>query len=204
MEQARAEAHALGLLSSELYGNAEDSRTAEGYYRVQGGVEYCCARALAFAPHADLLWMETKVPTLQEANVFASAVHKRFPGKLLAYNLSPSFNWDQAGLDATGLESFVHDLARMGYVWQFITLAGFHADALAIDTFAADFVQRGMLAYVERIQRAERAAGVETLQHQKWSGAHYMDRLMSTALGGSCSVSAMGKGNTESQFSLAQ
>ncbi|MBF3561649.1 hypothetical protein ISF97_31170, partial [Burkholderia pseudomallei] len=119
---------------------------------------------------------------------------------MLAYNLSPSFNWDASGMTDADMSEFIPRVARLGYVWQFITLAGFHADALVTDTFARDFARRGMLAYVERIQREERSNGVETLQHQKWSGANFYDRVLKTVQGGISSTAAMGKGVTEEQF----
>jgi isocitrate lyase len=119
------------------------------------------------------------------------AIH---PHQMLAYNLSPSFNWDAAGMNDAQMQSYIPDLANMGYCWQFITLAGFHSNALVVDTFARDFAQRGMLAYVQDIQRQERTHGVETLSHQTWSGANYYDQLLKTVTGGVSSTAAMGKG----------
>jgi isocitrate lyase len=119
------------------------------------------------------------------------AVH---PEVMLAYNLSPSFNWDAAGMSDEQMQSYIPDLARLGFCWQFITLAGFHSNALVVDTFARDFAQRGMLAYVQDIQRQERTHGVETLSHQTWSGANYYDQLLKTVTGGVSSTAAMGKG----------
>mmetsp|Transcript_27665 Transcript_27665/g.56802 ORF Transcript_27665/g.56802 Transcript_27665/m.56802 type:complete len:124 (-) Transcript_27665:583-954(-) len=118
---------------------------------------------------------------------------------MLAYNLSPSFNWDAAGMTEQQMETYVQDLGECGFCWQFITLAGFHVDGLGIDTFAKDFSKRGMRAYVETVQREERAKGVETLTHQKWSGAGYSDALLATLDRGSSTL-AMGDGVTESQF----
>merc|ERR1739845_21758 len=130
-------------------------------------------RAIAFAPYADCIWMETGKPILSQATQFAKEVRAAWPHQMLAYNLSPSFNWDAAGMTDAQMESFVWDLAKMGFCWQFITLAGFHCNALSIDLFARDYAKRGALAYVEMIQRQERKHGVETLTHQKWSGADY-------------------------------
>lgn len=175
-------------------------RTREGYYRFDGGIRACVARGIAFGPHCDLLWMETAKPDLLEAREFASGVRAVHPEVMLAYNLSPSFNWDAAGMDEAQMQSYIPDLARLGFCWQFITLAGFHSNALVADTFARDFAQRGMLAYVQDIQRQERTHGVETLAHQTWSGANYYDQLLKTVTGGVSSTAAMGHGVTETQF----
>lgn len=179
-------------------------RTREGFYRFQGGTRACIARGIAFAPHADLLWMETAKPDINQARDFAEGVRAKHPHQMLAYNLSPSFNWDAAGMTDVQMREFIPELAKMGYCWQFITLAGFHANALITDTFAKDYAQRGMLAYVEDIQRQERKHGVETLAHQTWSGANYYDQLMKTVTGGISSTAAMGKGVTEDQFTKGQ
>eukprot|EP00897_Mesotaenium_endlicherianum_P000499 jgi/Mesen1/1044/ME000122S00034 len=175
-------------------------RTREGFYRFRGGTKACIARGCAFAPHADLLWMETAMPDINQARDFAEGVRAKHPEVMLAYNLSPSFNWDAAGMNDAQMQDFIPALGRMGYCWQFITLAGFHANALIADTFAKDFAQRGMLAYVQDIQRQERVNGVETLAHQTWSGANYYDQLMKTVTGGISSTAAMGHGVTEDQF----
>jgi len=175
-------------------------RTREGYYRFDGGIRACVARGIAFAPHCDLLWMETAKPDLLEAREFASGMRAVHPEVMLAYNLSPSFNWDAAGMDEAQMQSYIPDLARLGFCWQFITLGGFHSNALVTDTFARDFAQRGMLAYVQDIQRQERTHGVETLAHQTWSGANYYDQLLKTVTGGVSSTASMGHGVTETQF----
>ncbi|KAA8520320.1 hypothetical protein F0562_014576 [Nyssa sinensis] len=122
------------------------------------------------------------------------------PEIMLAYNLSPSFNWDASGMTEEQMRDFNPRIAKLGYCWWFITLAGFHADALIVDTFAKDFARREMLAYVEKIQRKERNHGVNTLAHQKWSGANHYDRVLRTVQGGITSTVAMGKGVTEEQF----
>ena len=169
-------------------------RTREGFYRFQGSTKACIARGVAFAPYADLLWMETAKPEMNQARDFAEGVKAVHPHQMLAYNLSPSFNWDAAGMNDAQMQEFIPALARMGFCWQFITLAGFHANALVVDTFARDFAERGMLAYVQDIQRQERNFGVETLAHQTWSGANYYDQLMKTVTGGISSTAAMGAG----------
>ncbi|KZT09325.1 isocitrate lyase [Laetiporus sulphureus 93-53] len=175
-------------------------RTREGFYRYQGGTQCAVNRAVAFAPYADLLWMETKKPILTQAKEFAEGVHAVYPQQWLAYNLSPSFNWEAAGLNSEDMRSYVWELAKLGFCWQFITLAGLHSDAYISDLFARAFATEGMKAYVELIQRREREIGCDVLTHQKWSGADYMDNLMKTVTGGVSSTSAMGKGVTEAQF----
>ncbi|THG96162.1 hypothetical protein EW026_g5622 [Hermanssonia centrifuga] len=176
-------------------------RTREGFYRYQGGTQCAINRAVAFAPYADLLWMETKKPILAQAKEFADGVHTVYPQQWLAYNLSPSFNWDAAGLGTDDMKAYVWELGKLGFVWQFITLAGLHSNAYINDLFARSFATEGMKAYVEIIQRKEREIGCDVLTHQKWSGADYMDNLMKTVTGGVSSTAAMGKGVTESQFS---
>ncbi|KAJ7531790.1 hypothetical protein O6H91_14G058600 [Diphasiastrum complanatum] len=191
-------AEKLGV--TNLFWDWDLPRTREGFYRFQGSTKAAIARGCAFAPYADLLWMETATPDALQAREFAEGVKARHPEVMLAYNLSPSFNWDAAGMNDAQMQSFIPDLAKMGFCWQFITLAGFHANSLVVDTFARDFAQRGMLAYVQDIQRQERNNGVETLAHQTWSGANYYDQLLKTVTGGISSTAAMQKGVTEDQF----
>ncbi|XP_071723213.1 isocitrate lyase [Rutidosis leptorrhynchoides] len=197
-ERAREIAERLGL--PNLFWDWDLPRTREGFYRFKGSVMAAVVRGWAFAPHCDLIWMETASPDYNECTEFAQGVKSKIPDMMLAYNLSPSFNWDASGMSDEQMRDFIPKIARLGYCWQFITLAGFHADALVIDTFAKDYATRGMLAYVERIQRQERHNGVDTLAHQKWSGANYYDRYLKTVQGGISSTAAMGKGVTEEQF----
>ena len=197
MVEMKALAKSMGVQPTFCW---EKARTVEGYYRVQGGVEFCIARAHAYAPYADLIWMETKVPGLALAQRFAEGVKKEFPHQMLAYNLSPSFNWDKANLSDEQIRTFIDDLAKMGFVWQFITLAGFHSTGLGITRFARDYAKRKMLAYVEGIQRAERNEGVETLKHQTWSGTELIDTMQDTVTGGLSSTKTMSSGVTEAQF----
>lgn len=178
----------------------DSPRTREGFYRYQGGTQCAIHRAIAFAPYADLLWMETKKPILAQAQEFAAGVHAARPGHWLAYNLSPSFNWEAAGLTEKDMEDYVWDLGKLGFVWQFITLGGLHSNAYISDLFAQNFAKTGMKAYVEIVQRRERELGCDTLKHQKWSGADYADNLIKTVTGGVSSTAAMGTGVTESQF----
>lgn len=197
-EQAREIAERLGV--TNLFWDWDLPRTREGFYRFRGSVAAAIVRGRAFAPHADIIWMETSSPDLNECTEFATGIKVTHPEIMLAYNLSPSFNWDASGMTDADMVEFIPKIARLGFCWQFITLAGFHADALVVDTFARDFAHRGMLAYVERIQREERNNGVDTLAHQKWSGANYYDRYLKTVQGGISSTAAMGKGVTEEQF----
>ncbi|KAJ2302954.1 isocitrate lyase 1 [Coemansia sp. RSA 2705] len=190
----------FGGQASEVFWDWDAPRPCEGYYRYRGGTPACIMRAVAYAPFSDLLWMETAKPILKQAEEFATGVHAVYPEQWLAYNLSPSFNWDAAGLTDADMEAYVPALGKLGFVWQFITLAGFHATGLSVDMFARSYAKRGMYAYVNDIQRQERANGVETLAHQKWSGAKYVDSLMTIATGGVSATAAMGAGVTEAQF----
>ncbi|MBA0738575.1 hypothetical protein Gogos_011910 [Gossypium gossypioides] len=191
-EQAREIAERLGL--KNLFWDWDLPRTREGFYRFKGSVMAAIVRGWAFAPHVDLIWMETSSPDLVECTEFAQGVKSVHPEIMLAYNLSPSFNWDASGMSDEQMRDFIPRIAKLGFCWQFITLAGFHADALVTDIFARDFARRGMLAYVEKIQREERNNGVDTLAHQKWSGANFYDRYLKTVQGGISSTAAMGKG----------
>ncbi|KAK4766519.1 hypothetical protein SAY87_008161 [Trapa incisa] len=206
-EQAREVTERLGV--TNLFWDWDLPRTREGFYRFKGSVMAAVVRGWAFAPYCDLIWMETSSPDLVECTAFAEGVKSVHPEIMLAYNLSPSFNWDASGMTNRQMEEFIPRIAKLGFCWQFITLAGFHADALVIDTFSRDYAKRGMLAYVERIQREERSNGVDTLAHQKWSGANYYDRYLRIVQGGISSTAAMGKGKynhsifyrvTEEQF----
>ena len=175
-------------------------RTREGFYRYQGGTQCAVVRASAYAPYADALWMETKKPILAQAQEFAHGVHAEHPNAWLAYNLSPSFNWEAAGLGPAEMKSYIWELGKLGFVWQFITLGGLHSNAYISDLFAKAFKEEGMKAYVELVQRREREIGCDVLTHQKWSGADYVDNLLKTVTGGVSSTAAMGKGVTEDQF----
>merc|ERR1711972_1000806 len=139
--------------AGEVFFDWDAARSVEGYYRIKGSTDFCIQRAIAFAPYADCIWMETGKPILTQATKFAKEVRAAVPHQMLAYNLSPSFNWDSAGMTDDQMQSFIWDLAKLGFVWQFITLAGFHSDALGIDLFARDYAKRGMAAYVQLIQR---------------------------------------------------
>merc|ERR1712018_615055 len=176
------------------------SRVPEGYYCIKGGTRMCAERAKAYAPHCDIMWMETKKPTLAVAKEFRDLVHAKFPHQMLAHNNSPSFNWDASGMSLDQMKTFIFDLAKMGFCWQFITLAGFHVDALSIDLFARDYAKRGAAAYVQLIQRKERENKVETLTHQKCSGSEIVDEMGIIISGGTSSTGIMSAGVTEKQF----
>lgn len=140
--------------------------------------------------------METAKPILSQAKEFADGVHAVWPEQMLAYNLSPSFNWDAAGLNEQTMKSYVFDLGKLGFAWQFITLAGLHSNAYISAKFAKAFKTEGMKAYVEEVQRKEREIGCDVLTHQKWSGAELVDSLLKTITGGVSSTAAMGAGVT--------
>ena len=185
----------------QIYFDWEKCRVREGYYQLSPSIDYCVQRGRAYAPYADLIWMETAIPGIPDAEHFATGVRSKFPHQMLAYNLSPSFNWDKSGMNDAQIARFNDDLGRLGYVWQFITLAGFHSNGLIITELARAFGDRGMIAYVEQIQRKEREKKVELLTHQKWSGAELIDQMVNVASGGASSTAAMGSGATETQFS---
>ncbi|CAK9025187.1 unnamed protein product [Durusdinium trenchii] len=187
-------------MGCEVFFDWDSARSVEGYYRIKGSTEFCIERAIAFAPYADCIWMETGKPILAQATQFAQEVRAAVPHQMLAYNLSPSFNWDSAGMTDAQMESFIWDLAKLGFCWQFITLAGFHCDALSIDLFAKEYATRGAYAYVSMIQREERKNKVETLTHQKWSGSEIVDEMGNVVSGGLSSTGIMSAGVTEKQF----
>ena len=202
---ARTDAEASSLLTADVderdrpFIDAARGRTAEGFFHVRAGLEQAIARACAYAPYADLLWCETAKPDLEEARRFAEAVHRRYPGKLLAYNCSPSFNWRRKLDDAT-IERFQRELGAMGYRFQFITLAGFHALNFSMFELARGYRQRQMAAYVE-LQQAEFAAepyGYSATRHQREVGAGYFDELTQAIAGGTSSLAAL-VGSTEAQ-----
>jgi len=192
------------LGAPDIHFDWEKARAVEGFYRFKGGTKCCAERAKAFAPFCDAVWMETGKPNVKQSKEFADDVLATCPNLMLAYNNSPSFNWDAAGMTDDEMQTFIWDLAKMGYCWQFITLAGFHMDALGISLFAREYKTRGMAAYVQMIQRKEREHGVETLTHQKWSGSEIVDSYLNTITGGTASTSIMGAGVTESQFGAAK
>lgn len=198
LTQMRQAAATAGF--GDVHFDWEAARSIEGYYRIKGSTEFCIERALAWTPYADAIWMETGKPGVAQAKQFADGVRGPVPHQMLAYNNSPSFNWDASGMNDAQMETFIWDLAKMGYCWQFITLAGFHMDALSIDNFAKAYSTKGMAAYVQLIQREERKNGVETLTHQKWSGSELVDLMGNIVSGGLSSTGIMSAGVTETQF----
>ena len=176
-------------------------RTAEGFYRIRGGLDSAIARGLAYAPYCDLIWCETSEPNLDEAQRFADAIHERFPGKLLAYNCSPSFNWRKK-LDPDTIASFQEILGKMGYVFQFITLAGFHALNYSMFNLAQDYAKRGMTAY-SQLQQGEfalEACGYTATKHQREVGTGYFDEVAQVIAGGASSTVALSGSTEEAQF----
>ena len=196
---AEARAIAKGITGVDIYFDWDAARTREGYYRYKGGTQCAVNRAVAFAPFADLIWMESKVPDYKQAKEFADGVHAVWPEQKLAYNLSPSFNWKKA-MSREEQETYIQRLGALGYCWQFITLAGLHTTALISDQFASAFAKQGMRAYGELVQEPEIERGVDVVTHQKWSGANYVDNMLKMVSGGISSTAAMGKGVTEDQF----
>src|SRR6266571_268580 len=176
-------------------------RTAEGYWRIRPGLEAAIARGLASAPYADLLWFETSTPDLDEAASFAAAIHAEYPGKPLAYNCSPSFNW-RKHLDESTIARFQKELSRLGYRFQFITLAGFHALNAAMFELASGFAERGMPAYVELQQRelAMEADGYTATRHQREVGTGYFDVVSEVISGGAGATLAMAGSTEAAQF----
>ncbi|ODQ81809.1 hypothetical protein BABINDRAFT_170449 [Babjeviella inositovora NRRL Y-12698] len=180
--------------------NWEAPKTKEGYYMVQPGIDVAVKRALAFAPYADLVWLETKTPDVAYAAAFAKRIHDVYPEKKLVYNLSPSFNWSAHGFTEEKLTSFIWDLAKSGFVLQLVSLAGLHSNALTSHQLSTAFKTQGMKAYVDLVQTPEKASGCDVLTHQKWSGANYMDSLQACVQSGSSQTSSTGKDSTENQF----
>jgi len=201
LDKMRNAARALG---ADVFFDWELCRSVEGYYRIEGSTQFCIQRAIAWAPYADCIWMETGKPILAQATQFAQEVRAAAPHQMLAYNLSPSFNWDTSGMTDGEMETFIWDLAKLGFCWQFITLAGFHCNALSIDLFSKDYAERGAAAYVQLIQREERKHGVETLTHQKWSGSELVDMAGNIISGGMSSTGIMSAGVTETQFAASK
>lgn len=205
---ARTDAMAAALLTSDIdeydHEFVTGGRTVEGFFETRAGIDQAISRGLAYAPYADLLWCETGKPDLQQAKKFADAIHAQFPGKLLAYNCSPSFNWKQ-NLDDDTIAKFQNELGAMGYKFQFITLAGFHALNHSMYQLARDYKDRQMSAYVE-LQEAEFAAeadGYTATKHQREVGTGYFDAITQTLSQGKSSLSALSGSTEEEQFNEA-
>jgi isocitrate/methylisocitrate lyase len=202
---ARTDALSATLLTSDVderdHAFLTGERTPEGYFRVEGGIESAIARGLAYAPHADLIWCETSTPDLDEAREFADAIRSRFPGKLLAYNCSPSFNW-KGHLDDAAIARFQDHLGEMGYAFQFITLAGFHALNESMFELARGYRTRGMTAYVELQQREFELeeVGYTATRHQREVGAGWFDLVAEAVSSGESSTLALKGSTEEAQF----
>ena len=203
---ARTDAESAKLITSDIDERdrpfiVSGERTPEGFYTLRNGVDACIARGLAYAPYADLLWWETSTPNLDDARRFAEAVHAKYPGKMLAYNCSPSFNW-QAKLDADSIARFQREIGAMGYKFQFVTLAGFHQLNHGMFELARGYRDRGMAAYSE-LQQAEFASeanGYTATRHQREVGTGYFDAVSLAITGGASSTTAMSESTETAQF----
>jgi isocitrate lyase len=204
---ARTDADSAHLLTSDIDARDRElctgERTTEGFFRIRGGIESAIARGLAYAPYADLIWCETSHPHLDEARQFADAIHAKFPGKMLAYNCSPSFNW-RKNLDEATIARFQPELAKMGYKFQFVTLAGFHALNLSMFELARGYKMAGMTAY-SRLQEKEFSRetqyGYEAVKHQRFVGTGYFDQVQQVITGGLSSTIALAESTEAAQFS---
>jgi isocitrate lyase len=202
---ARTDALSATLLTSDVDERdlpfCTGERTPEGFFRIRAGLEPAIARSLAYAPYADLIWFETSTPDLGEAREFAQAIHERFPGKLMAYNCSPSFNWKRH-LDDEQIAGFQEELGALGYRYQFVTLAGFHALNAAMFELARGYAAEGMTAYVELQERefAMEEDGYSATRHQREVGAGYFDAVASAVSGGESSTLALEGSTEEAQF----
>ncbi|MEZ4609102.1 MAG: isocitrate lyase [Caldilineaceae bacterium] len=204
---ARTDADSAQLITSDVdeadvpFITSRD-RTYEGFFQIKGGLENAIARGLAYAPYADLIWCETSRPDVGEAREFAQAIHAQFPGKMLAYNCSPSFNWSR-NLDPDTIATFQEQLGEMGYKFQFVTLAGFHAINAGMYELALGYRDRGMAAYTELQDKEFRMAddfGFAAVKHQSFVGAGYFDEVQLTVTGGAASTTAMHGSTEEAQF----
>jgi isocitrate lyase len=200
---ARTDANAADLITSDIDMNdapfITGERTAEGFFRTSAGLDQAIARGLAYAPYADLIWCETSEPNIEEARRFAEAIHEKFPGKMLAYNCSPSFNWKKK-LNQETIAKFQQELGKMGYKFQFVTLAGFHALNHSMFELARGYKERGMAAYSE-LQQAEfdsEQYGYTATRHQREVGTGYFDQVSMVITGGTSSTTAL-KGSTEEE-----
>jgi isocitrate lyase len=205
---ARTDANSAKLITSDIdpidRAFIEGDRTSEGFFRVKGGLEYAIARSLAYAPYVDMIWCETSEPNIEEARRFAEGVHAKFPGKILAYNCSPSFNWKKKLSDAD-IARFQPALAEMGYKFQFVTLAGFHSLNLSMFELARGYRDNGMTAY-SRLQEKEFSReyeyGYQAVKHQKFVGTGYFDAITEVVSQGMTSTKALEGSTEEEQFQV--
>ena len=202
---ARTDANSAKLITSDVderdHKFMTGERTPEGFYKITGGLDMGIARGLAYAPYADLLWLETSTPSLEEAQKFADAIHSKFPGKLLAYNCSPSFNWEKH-LDKYTIAMFQNSLEKMGYKFQFVTLAGFHSLNYSMFKLSKNYKELGMSAYSELQQNEfdEVHNGFTAVKHQREVGTGYFDRVSQIISGGESSTLALKNSTEEEQF----
>ncbi len=202
---ARTDAHSAKLITSDIDERDKPfltgERTCEGFYTLRGGIECAIARGLAYAPYADLVWCETSTPDLAEAKQFAEGLHAKFPGKMLAYNCSPSFNW-RKHLSVDEIAKFQKELGAMGYKFQFVTLAGFHALNMSMFQLASAYRDRGMAAYSELQQEefASEATGYTATRHQREVGTGYFDEVAQVISGGCASTIALAESTEKQQF----
>ena len=203
---ARTDANSASLITSDIdprdHAFLSSERTVEGFFRFRGGLDAAIARGLAYAPVADLIWCETSTPDLDEAKRFAEAIHAHFPGKMLAYNCSPSFNWTKK-LDASTIAKFQRELAAMGYTFQFVTLAGFHALNLSMFELARGYRDEAMTAYArlqDREFELQKDAGYSAVKHQSFVGTGWFDAVQNTLTGGESSTSALSDSTEKHQF----
>src|ERR1039457_546849 len=206
---ARTDANSAHLLTGSVDPRDEPfltgERPPEGFLTYRGGIEAAIARVLAYAPYADLIWCETSEPNIKEARQFANAIHEEFPGKMLAYNCSPSFNW-RAKLDGAAIAKFQRELGAMGYKFQFVTLAGFHSLNLGMFDLARGYAEHGMSAYAELQDREFASAdahGYAAVRHQRFVGTGYFDQIANTIAGGMLSTAALEGSTEEAQFAPA-
>jgi isocitrate lyase len=204
---ARTDANSAKLLTSDVDPRDQEfisdkQRTPEGFFRINGGIECAIARGLAYAPYCDLLWCETSTPNLEEARKFADAIHEKYPDQMLAYNCSPSFNWSMH-LDDLTIEKFQEEIGAMGYKFQFVTLAGFHALNTSMFELAKGYSKRGMGAYSE-LQKREfelsETKGFKAVKHQSFVGTSYFDAVQNTVVGGESSTAALKESTETAQF----
>jgi isocitrate lyase len=207
---ARTDADSAQLITSDIdpldvpFIQSEE-RTSEGFYYINGGIEYAIARGLAYAPYADLVWCETAKPDLGEAKEFAAGIHEKFPGKMLAYNCSPSFNW-RRNLDEKTIATFQEKLGELGFKYQFVTLAGFHSLNSGMFELARAYRDEGMAAYTrlqEKEFAMEKEAGFTAVKHQAFVGVNYFDEVQLTITAGTSSTVAMAGSTEEAQFKAA-
>ena len=206
---ARTDANGANLITSDIdpvdHEFMTGERTLEGFFRVRAGLDQAISRGLSYAPYADVVWCETSEPNIEEARAFAEAIHAEYPGKLLAYNCSPSFNWE-VKLSQEEIATFQEQLGEMGYKFQFVTLAGFHALNYSMFELARDYKERGMAAYSE-LQQAEFAAekyGYTATKHQREVGAGYFDEVAQVVAGGTASTTALSGSTEEEQFNTPE